>query len=80
MLGDDHPETVVSYNNVASNLNVQGKYVQAQPFMEKALEIQRRLFGDDHPQTALYYSNLAVNLNGQGQYAQAQPLAEKASR
>jgi Tetratricopeptide repeat len=43
---------------VAMNLNAQGKYAQAQPLLEKALEITRRLLTDDHPDTAT--SGLAV--------------------
>ena len=63
---------------MAYNLNAQGKYAQAQPLYEKALEINRRLLTDDHPCTANSYNNLAYNLNAQGKYAQAQPLFEKA--
>ena len=78
LLTDDHPATVVSFGNVASNLHAQGKYVQAQPFMEKcagdpASSLYRRSSSD----SCLYSSNLAVNLKGQGLYARAQPLAEK---
>ncbi|MFI5455884.1 MAG: tetratricopeptide repeat protein [Isosphaerales bacterium] len=67
-----------SYNNLASNLADQGKYAQAQPLCEKALEINRHLLTDDHPYTATSYNNLANNLAGQGKYAQAQPLYERA--
>ncbi len=67
-----------SYNSVAFNLNAQGKYAQAQPLYEKALEIRRRLLTDHHPDTAESYNNVAMNLNSQGKYAQAQPLYEKA--
>ena len=63
---------------MAVNLDAQGKYAQAQPLYEKALEIRRRLLTDDHPDTAMSYNNLAINLNAQGKYAQAQPLFEKA--
>jgi CHAT domain-containing protein/tetratricopeptide (TPR) repeat protein len=60
------------------NLNAQGKYAAAQPLLEKALEIRRRLLTDDHPLTAESYNNLAGNLNDQGKYVAAQPLFEKA--
>ena len=72
------PRHRASYNNLASNLNGQGKYAAAQPLFEKALEIRRRLLTDDHPDTATSYNNLARNLNAQGKYAAAQPLFEKA--
>jgi tetratricopeptide (TPR) repeat protein len=59
-------------------LDAAGKYAQAQPLFEKALEINRRLLTDEHPDTAKSYNNLAQNLNPQGKFAQARPLAEKA--
>ena len=62
----------------ADALVAQGKYSQAQPLFEQALEIYRRLLTDDHPDTALGYDNVALNLNAQGKYAAAQPLYEKA--
>ena len=63
--------TPPSYNNLATNLDAQGKYAQAQPLYEKALEIRRRLLTDDHPDTARSYNNLAANLNAQGKYLEA---------
>jgi CHAT domain-containing protein/tetratricopeptide (TPR) repeat protein len=78
LLTDEHPDTATSYNNVAYNLNAQGKYALAQPLYEKALSIRRRLLTDDHPRTAQSYDNLAANFNSQGNYAVAQALYEKA--
>jgi len=65
-------------NEQADTLVAQGKYAQAQPLLEKALEIKRGLLTDDHPYTATSYNNVAYNLNAQGKYAAAQPLYEKA--
>jgi tetratricopeptide (TPR) repeat protein len=62
----------------AEALSGQGKYSEAQPLYEQALEISRRLLTDNHPHTATSYENLASNLVGQGKYVQAQPLIEKA--
>ena len=62
---------------MAYNLRDQGKYAEAQPLFEKALEIRRRLLTDDHPDTATSYDNVAANLNAQGKYIQAQPLYER---
>ena len=69
LLTDEHPNTAQGYNNVAYNLQAQGKYAQAQPLFEKALEINRRLLTDDHPDTATSYNNVAYNLYAQGNYA-----------
>jgi len=62
----------------AEALYAQGKYAQAKPLFEKALEIRRRLLTDEHPDTADSFSYLAGSLAHQGKYTQAQPLYEKA--
>jgi tetratricopeptide (TPR) repeat protein len=67
-----------SLNEEALKLYSKGKYGQAQPLFEKALEINRRLLTNDHHQTATGHNNLAVNLYAQGKYAQAQLLYKKA--
>ena len=78
MLTEEHPLTALSYNNVGFNLQSQGKYAQAQPILERALEIRRRLLTEEHPQTANSYNGVAFNLNARRKYAEAQPLFEKA--
>src|SRR5262245_694283 len=65
-------------NEQAEALYAQGKYLQAQPLYEKALEIRRRLLSDDHHLAAERYNYLAVNLYAQRRYAAAQQLFEKA--
>ena len=65
-------------NEQAETLWAQGKYAQAQPLFEKALEIRRRLLTDDHPDAAESYNNVAAALNNLGKSAAAQPLYEKA--
>ncbi|MGO9918547.1 MAG: tetratricopeptide repeat protein [Isosphaeraceae bacterium] len=62
----------------AGPLVAQGKYAQAQPLLEKALKIRRRLLTDDNPRTAESYNGMGSSLSSQGKYTQAQPLYEKA--
>jgi len=71
-------QTAGTMNEQGKTLYAQRKYAQAQPLLEKALEIRRRLITDDHPDTAEIYKNVAYILNARGRYAQAQPLFEKA--
>jgi tetratricopeptide (TPR) repeat protein len=78
VLGEEHPDTASSYNNVAFTLVAQGKYAEAQPLCEKSLAIYRRTLGDRHTDTSRGYNNVAANLNRQGKYAEAQPLYQKA--
>jgi tetratricopeptide (TPR) repeat protein len=78
VLGEDHPQTARSYNNLAMNLDDRGKYRQAQPLYEKALAVCLKALGEDHPATAHTCTNLASNLDEQGKHRQAQPLHQKA--
>ncbi len=78
VLGEDHPATATSLNNVAYNFADQGKAAEAQTLLQKALEIRRRVLGEDHPDTAASYNNMAMNLNTQGKAAEAQTLLQKA--
>jgi len=63
ILGEEHPSTALSYNNVAANLAHQGKYGEAGPLLQKALDIRRKVLGENHPYTAYSYTNATANLN-----------------
>ena len=76
-LGEEHPDTAASYNNVASNFNAQGRYEEAEPLFRKGLEIRARVLGEEHPDTAASYNNLASSLSAQGRYGEAEPLFRK---
>jgi CHAT domain-containing protein len=78
VLGEDHPNTATSYDNVAGNLMSQEQYSEAGPLLRKALDIRRKVLGEDHPNTAASYDNVASNLQSQGLYAAAGPLFHKA--
>ena len=77
-LGEAHPDTGASYNNVAFNLNAQKRYPEAEPFFRKSLEIRIAALGEAHPDTGQSYNNVAANLHAQGRYAEAEPLFEQA--
>jgi CHAT domain-containing protein len=77
-LGEDHPHTAESFNDVAHLLDAQGKYAEAEPLHRKALALCRKALGEDHPGTASSYSNLASNLHARGRYTEAEPLFRRA--
>src|SRR5262245_39738540 len=52
VLGDDHPDTAGSLNNLGLLLQAQGDYAGARPHFEQALAICLRVLGEDHPNTA----------------------------
>jgi len=78
VLGEGHPETAASYNDVAVNLNGEGKSGEAGPLLQKALDIRLKVLGEDHPDTAQSYNNVAYILDAQGKYAGARLLFQKA--
>jgi tetratricopeptide (TPR) repeat protein len=52
-------------------LFTRGRYREAQPLLEKALALRRRVLGEEHPATAVGRTNLALDLQELGQYAAA---------
>jgi hypothetical protein len=77
-LGDDHPDTAASYNNLAANTQYQRKYAEAEPLFRQALAIKLEALGEGHPATARSYHNVALNLHAQGKDAEAEPLFRQA--
>ena len=78
MLGERHPDTAPSLNNLAELLDEQGDYAAAKPLYEQALAIRKAVLGERHPDTAQSLNNLAALLESQGDYAAAKPLLEQA--
>jgi hypothetical protein len=70
-LGEDHPDTAMSYANLAVLYYATGRYQRAEPLYEKALAIRHKTLGEEHPQTAEYHSSLAAVHAQMGQYARA---------
>jgi hypothetical protein len=54
------------------------KYAQAEPFLTRALEAQRRTLGADHPNTLSTMYILAMLNCDQGKYSQAEMLSRNA--
>ncbi|HIJ43692.1 MAG TPA: tetratricopeptide repeat protein [Rhodospirillaceae bacterium] len=59
-------------------LEKQGRYVEAERFARKALELAEQEFGPEHPTTAAFINNLAGLYYRQGRYADAEPLFKRA--
>jgi len=74
LLGDDHPDTLKSMNNLARLYFTQGRYDEAEPIYLETLEIRKRVLGDDHPDTLNSMHNLARLYRSQGRYDEAEPL------
>ncbi|MGI2905139.1 tetratricopeptide repeat protein [Tolypothrix sp. VBCCA 56010] len=61
-------------NQQVEQLYKEGKYTQAIPLAERALEITEKVLGKEHPDVAESLNNLAVLYQEQGSYQKAEPL------
>jgi tetratricopeptide (TPR) repeat protein len=62
-LGQEHPDTLSSMNNLALVLVMQGKYTEAEQMLPRALELREKVLGQEHPDTLSNMDNLAAVLN-----------------
>ncbi len=62
MLGEEHPDTALSLNNLAMLYQDQGKYEQAEPLLQQALAMRQRVLGEEHPQSLTLAENYSYLL------------------
>jgi tetratricopeptide (TPR) repeat protein len=77
-LGDNHPDTATSLNNLAAFYESQGRYSEAETLYKQALAIRKKQLGDNHPDTAKSLNNLAALYEFQGRYSEAETLYKQA--
>nr|MDJ0601048.1 CHAT domain-containing protein [Crocosphaera sp.] len=70
-LGENHPSTAQSLNNLAGLYSFQGRYTEAEPLYQEALAIRKQKLGENHPSTANSLNNLAFLYQAQGKISQA---------
>jgi hypothetical protein len=73
-LGEEHPATLTSINNLAGLYGSQGRYSESEPLDLRALEARERTLGEEHPDTLVSISNLAWLYESQGRYGESEPL------
>jgi tetratricopeptide (TPR) repeat protein len=59
-LGDRHPDTAQSLNNLALLYYSMGQYDRALPLYESAVSIAEEVLGFDHPNTKVFQGNLRL--------------------
>ena len=72
------PEATELLMQAAGYLNQHADYTQAEPFLQRALDIRERVLGPDHPDTSTTLNNLAGLYREMGQYEKAEPLYQRA--
>ena len=74
-LQPDNPQYLNSLGKLQLTL---GHYQEAQPNLEKALDIREKTLGPDHPNTAASLNNLAELYRAQGKHSGAEPIYHRA--
>ena len=77
-LGEKHPDTLISVNDVAAVLRHQAKYEAAENMSRRVLEAREKLLGEKHPHTLKSMNNLALALRCQKKYKEAEEMNRRA--
>ena len=70
--------TLSTLSTLAKELQVQGKFDEAQPLKREALEVSRETLGDRHQSTLAFINNLGSLLHAKGDLAAAELLFREA--
>ena len=71
ILGEKHPDTATTYNNIAGIYDKQRDYDKALEWYQKVLVIDEKILGKKHPDTATTYNNIAGVYDKQRDYDKA---------
>jgi eukaryotic-like serine/threonine-protein kinase len=80
VLGEEHPDTLTSINNLASVYKKLGMVQEAETMVRRDLEISLRVMGEEHPDTIVSLANLGNSLREQKRYEEALTYLERAVR
>jgi Flp pilus assembly protein TadD len=64
-------------NNLASVLDNQGKYKEAEAITRQTLAQREKVLGPEHPDTLTSMNNLASVLDNQGKYKEAKTMSRQ---
>jgi tetratricopeptide (TPR) repeat protein len=74
MLGQEHPDTLSSMNNLALTYRKQGRWKEAEVQFTQVLETKKRVLGEEHPSTLTSMASLALTLWNLGRSKDAEEL------
>ncbi len=80
LLGDDHPDSITSINNLSHLLAELGELEEATRYAREALALSRSVNGEDHVFTLTYLGNLGSLLADQERLDEAEALYREALR
>ncbi|OCK75506.1 putative kinesin light chain, partial [Lepidopterella palustris CBS 459.81] len=74
VLGQEHPDTLISMANLASTYGNQGRWKEAEELDVQIIETSSRVLGEEHPSTLTSMANLALTFWNQGRWKEAEEL------
>jgi eukaryotic-like serine/threonine-protein kinase len=74
VLGEDHPDTMSSINDIGYLLQAQGKLAESEVYRKEGLEKRLRVLGREHPHTLQSMSNMGTLFRFQGKLDEAETL------
>ncbi|KXX73750.1 Nephrocystin-3 [Madurella mycetomatis] len=74
VLGEEHPDTLGSINNLATILGNLKRYEEAEQIHRQALELRKKVLGEEHPDTLGSINNLAITLGNLRRYKEAEQM------
>jgi len=77
VLGDTHPSTLASRNNLAAAFRAAGRLDEAISLYERTLADSERVLGDTHPDTLTSRNNLAAAYQAAGRLDEAEGLRNR---
>ncbi|KAF6820422.1 Kinesin light chain 5 [Colletotrichum sojae] len=77
ILGQEHPSTLTSMNNLALTYMNQGRWKEAEELFVRVMETRKRVLGEEHPDTLASMNNLASTFWNQGRWKEAEELQAK---
>ena len=77
-LGPEHPDTLVSVNNLGLLNAAQGRYGEAELLYKRMLAGHEKVLGPEHPDTLASVNILAILYQAQRRYSEAEPLHKRA--
>ena len=77
ILGNDHPDTLISRDNLAGAYESDGRLNEAITLYEQTLADSTRILGNDHPSTLASRNNLAEAYESNGRLSEAISLFEQ---
>lgn len=78
VLGDRHPETLVSMSNLGRTISVEGRNAEGEKLLRDALAMQQRKPGPEHPDTLATLQRLGTVVGREGDLAAEEKLTREA--